>query len=43
VFSSNARAIAMYRKAGFTQVGFIPDYRRVDGTTFDAVLMERLV
>jgi len=43
VFSTNARAIALYRKVGFTQVGFIPDYRRVDGTTYDAVLMERLV
>lgn len=43
VFSANERAIALYRKAGFTQVGLIRDYRRVDGTTYDAVLMERLV
>lgn len=43
VFSANARAIALYRKNGFTEVGFIRDYRRVDGTTFDALLMERLV
>ena len=43
VFSANARAIALYRKAGFADVGFIRDYRRVDGNTFDAMLMERLV
>jgi ribosomal protein S18 acetylase RimI-like enzyme len=43
VSSANARAIALYRKAGFTDVGFIRDYRRVDGTIYDAVLMERSV
>jgi RimJ/RimL family protein N-acetyltransferase len=43
VFSANARAITLYRKAGFAEIGFIRDYRRVDGTTYDAVLMERLV
>jgi ribosomal protein S18 acetylase RimI-like enzyme len=43
VSSANARAIALYRKTGFKEVGFIRDYRRVDGTTYDAALMERLV
>lgn len=41
VFTSNTRAIALYRKNGFEETGLIRDYRRLDGATYDALLMER--
>jgi putative acetyltransferase len=43
VFASNAPAIALYRKFGFTDIGVVRDYRRLDGITYDALLMERWV
>jgi ribosomal protein S18 acetylase RimI-like enzyme len=43
VYTDNAHAIALYRKFGFTDVGIWRDYRRVDGKTQDALLMERRV
>lgn len=43
VFTSNTRAIALYRRAGFTDVGVIKDYRRLDGETYDALMMERFL
>jgi ribosomal protein S18 acetylase RimI-like enzyme len=43
VFASNARAIALYRKHGFTEFGMIRDYRRLDGVVYDALLMERRI
>jgi putative acetyltransferase len=41
VFTNNAPAIALYRKHDFTEIGVIRDYRRLDGVTYDALLMER--
>jgi ribosomal protein S18 acetylase RimI-like enzyme len=41
VFTSNTAAIALYRRHHFTEIGVIRDYRRLDGVTYDALLMER--
>lgn len=43
VYTSNKPAVALYRKHGFTEIGVIRDYRRLDGLTYDALLMERWV
>jgi ribosomal protein S18 acetylase RimI-like enzyme len=43
VYTSNAAAIALYRKYRFTEVGLIRDYRRLDGVIYDALLMERFL
>lgn len=43
VFTSNTRAIALYRRVGFTDIGVIRDYRRLDGETYDALMMERFL
>lgn len=40
VFTSNTAAIALYRRAGFTDIGIIKDYRRLDGVIYDALMME---
>ena len=43
VYTSNAAAIALYRKHGFTEIGVVGDYRRLDGEIYDALLMERFL
>jgi RimJ/RimL family protein N-acetyltransferase len=43
VFTSNLAAIALYRKYGFEDAGTWHDYRRLDGVTYDALLMERFL
>jgi ribosomal protein S18 acetylase RimI-like enzyme len=43
VYTNNAPAIALYRKHGFTEVGVSHDYRRLDGVTYDALLMEKIL
>lgn len=43
VFMSNTPAIALYRRAGFTDIGIIKDYRRLDGVTYDALMMEKFL
>jgi putative acetyltransferase len=43
VYTDNTNAIALYRKLGFADAGIWRDYRRVDGKTQDALLMERRV
>jgi len=43
VFTTNVAAIALYRKAGFAEVGVIEDYRRRDSVNYDALLMELFV
>ncbi|HEV7690074.1 MAG TPA: GNAT family N-acetyltransferase [Hyphomonadaceae bacterium] len=43
VFASNEPAIALYRKHGFSEIGVSHDYRRLDGVTYDAVLMEKFL
>jgi RimJ/RimL family protein N-acetyltransferase len=40
VYTSNTRAIALYRKFGFVEYGLNRDYRRVDGVIYDTLLME---
>ncbi len=42
VFANNTPAIALYRKYGFDEAGFIRDYRRLDGEIYDALLVQRL-
>ena len=43
VFTSNLAAIALYRKYGFEDAGTWHDHRRLDGVTYDALLMERFL
>lgn len=43
VYTNNAPAIALYRKHGFKDVGVSHDYRRLDGVTYDALLMEKFL
>jgi len=43
VYASNAPAVALYRKFGFTEIGVIRDFRRLDGVTYDALLMEKFL
>jgi ribosomal protein S18 acetylase RimI-like enzyme len=43
VYTSNAAAVALYRRRGFTEIGVVRDYRRLDGVVYDALLMERFV
>lgn len=39
VFSENARAIALYRKLGFVEIGVVRDRFRVDGESIDDISM----
>ncbi len=41
VFAHNERARALYRSAGFVEVGRTPDRFRVDGVTIDDIAMVR--
>lgn len=44
VFSSNTRAINLYKKMGFTQEGYCPkDMKLQDGTYIDSILMYKPV
>lgn len=43
VYTRNIAAIALYRKFGFTEIGVVRDYRRLDGETYDALLMDRFL
>jgi RimJ/RimL family protein N-acetyltransferase len=40
VYTTNHPAIRLYEKIGFERSGYITDYRRVDGVSFDALQME---
>jgi RimJ/RimL family protein N-acetyltransferase len=40
VYSSNTAAIALYRRFGFTDFGMVRDHRRLDGVSYDVLLME---
>ena len=40
VYSNNAAAVALYKRFGFKEIGVVQDYRRLDGVTYDARLME---
>jgi putative acetyltransferase len=43
VYASNAPAIALYRRFGFTRTGVLRDWRRLDGVSWDALLMEKFL
>ncbi len=43
VYTSNSAAIALYRKQGFFDEGCIRDYRRLEGRSFDALMMSRIL
>lgn len=43
VYRSNMAAITLYRRLGFVEIGTVRDYRRLDGVTYDALLMELAV
>jgi len=43
VYTSNISAISLFLKFGFREAGMWRDYRRLDGVTYDALLMERFL
>jgi ribosomal protein S18 acetylase RimI-like enzyme len=43
VYTNNTPAIALYRKHSFAEIGVSHDYRRLDGITYDALLMEKFL
>nr|WP_321509975.1 GNAT family N-acetyltransferase [uncultured Hyphomonas sp.] len=43
VYTSNLSAISLFLKFGFSEAGMWRDYRRLDGVTYDALLMERFL
>jgi ribosomal protein S18 acetylase RimI-like enzyme len=43
VYTSNVQAVSLYRQFGFTQTGLVRDYRRIDGLTQDALMMELIL
>lgn len=43
VYSNNLNAIALYKKHGFVQEGFIKHYRKLDGKYFDDVVMGKFL
>ena len=43
VYTSNTAAIALYRKAGFSEEGLIKKYRRLDGIYFDCLNMAKFL
>ncbi len=40
VYSENLAAIALYKKIGFQQIGFINNYRKLENRYFDCIEME---
>lgn len=40
VYCTNTAAITLYQRFGFTEIGKVRDYRRLDGISYDAMLME---
>ena len=43
VFTSNTAAIALYRRADFTDIATIKDYRRLDCVSYDVLMMEKFL
>lgn len=41
VYTSNFKAIALYKKFGFEQEGLIRKYRKLDGRYFDCLTMAK--
>jgi len=40
VYAKNFSAIALYKKFGFTDIGIVRSYRKIDGLSLDALEME---
>lgn len=43
VYTSNSAAIALYRKAGFTEEGLVKKYRKLDGIYYDCLTMAKFL
>ena len=43
VYESNEAALALFRHQGFEPIGVIRDYRRLDGVTYNGVMMEKFI
>lgn len=43
VYASNPGGIALYKKMGFTEEGLIKAYRKLDGVTYDGLLMAKFL
>lgn len=43
VYTSNVKAIALYKKYGFIQEGLHKNYRKLDGQTFDSLSMGKFL
>jgi len=43
VFTSNIAAIGLYRKLGFSEIGIIRHFRKLDGVYFDCLEMELFI
>lgn len=43
VYADNAAAIALYKKLGFQQMGYVKNYRKLEGRYFDCVEMELFI
>lgn len=43
VYTENKRAIELYKKFGFIEEGLIKSFRKIDGKTFDALMMAKFL
>lgn len=43
VYTTNEAAIALYKKLGFTDIGIIKNYRKLNGEYFDCLEMEKFL
>ncbi len=43
VYTNNTAAIQLYKKCGFTEIGVIKHYRKLNGQYFDCVEMEKFL
>ena len=43
VYTNNTAAIHLYRKSGFTDIGVIKHYRKLNGQYFDCIEMEKFL
>jgi RimJ/RimL family protein N-acetyltransferase len=43
VITDNARAIALYHKTGFTDIGIYKDFFNVNGMFKDAIIMQKIL
>src|SRR5476651_2072607 len=43
VYTTNAAAIRLYKRCGFSEIGIIHNYRKLDGQYFDCLEMEKFL